>query len=249
MDRNCKLCKLGCGKAVPSHGPTRPKIMVVSDYPGKKEMEVGQHMVGKAGSMLRRALGNLVGLDPEQDVYFMSVLRCDPGDASKDQLKGPITACRRWTVEDLRAVECDVVLITGDLAFETLLPHVVEQEKAKDPDFNLSRGHGMVFQHLGKTYMITWSPNMVERNKFKRLTGWHRGKPIAEDWHPRGSVPDLFKRDLLKLRELLVSRGFTPRENVVVKELAPATSSSPRLARPQRSAAPDIPAALQDGFG
>lgn len=215
MDKNCKLCKLGCGKAVPGHGPKQPVLAVISDYPGRKEIELSENMVGKSGQMLRRALRNIVGLDPKRDVFYMNVIRCEVPEGAKIT-QDSVTACRRWTIEDLRSIQPHVVLIAGDLAFNSLFPQIIEQEKNKDNDFNISRAHGMVFTSLGKTYMATWNPAHVERNKFKRVVGGTDRRPIYEDWHPTGSVPQLFQKDMLKLRALLIDQfGFQPRNTAI----------------------------------
>jgi uracil-DNA glycosylase family 4 len=204
VDRNCTLCKLKCGAAVPGHGPTEPKLIVISDYPGKKETEEGKNMVGRAGQVLRSALRNIVGIHPENDVFYLNVIRCEPGENKIG--KSEITACRRWTNIDLQNTKCDMILIAGSLAFEVMLPQIIEQEKLKDPEFNISRAHGSIFQHLGRNFMVTWNPAHVEQNKFKRIVGGSERRPIYEDWFTTGSVPDLFTRDMQKLRQALIQR-------------------------------------------
>lgn len=214
--KNCKLCKLGCGKAVPGHGPKKPKIIVVSDYPGKAETDEGKNMVGRAGQLLRRALTNIVGLDPDNDVFFMNVIRCDPeGQKVSDNL---LTACRKWTQEDLREVDCSLILIAGALAFETMLPDIFAAEKIKDKKFGVSHAHGSVYQSLGRTYFVTWNPTSVENNSFKApdgdilrvLQGLPR-RPVLDICFPTGSMPWLFVRDMQRLKALLEIRSASRR--------------------------------------
>jgi len=212
--RNCKLCKLGCGKAVPGHGSLKPKLIVISDYPGKQEAEQGKNMVGKAGQLLRRALKNIVGIDPDTEVFFMNVLRCEVGDNKVND--SMLSACRKWTQEDLREVDCNLVLIAGGLAFETTLPNIYSQEKSKDKKFGISHAHGSVYQHMGKTYLVTWNPASVESNSFRAPDGSLLNildgiEPRQElnTCFPTGSMPALFVKDLARLKELIEVRYGT----------------------------------------
>jgi len=202
MDRNCKMCRLGCGQAVQGSGPRKPKLTVFLDHPGKKDTESGKPLMSKAGQVLRDALRNLVGLDPDTEVFFDYVLRCEPDGKQKQP---EYTACKRWTTETLRDIDTDVILIAGSHAFEQLLPHVIQQEQQIDPKFNISKAHGKTYQHLGKLYFITWSPNVIEQNKVYKGVGEGRNM-VAKPWFPRGSTPELFIRDMKKLRALLEAR-------------------------------------------
>jgi uracil-DNA glycosylase family 4 len=213
--KNCKLCKLGCGKAVPGHGPKAPRLIVVSDYPGKNETEQGLNMVGKAGQLMRSALKNVVGVDPETEVFFMNVIRCEPGD--QKVTPAMLTSCRRWTQEDLREVDCNLILIAGAQAFETMLPNIYEQEKLKDKKFGVGHAHGSVYQHLGKTYMVTWNPAAIEANSFrapdgnilKILDGLPKKAELSTCF-PTGSMPKLFVQDLERLKMIVETHYGIP---------------------------------------
>lgn len=203
MDRNCKACKLGCGRAVPSHGPSKAKLLVISDYPGAKESELGLNMVGRAGQLLRDALTNIVGLDAERDVYYANVIRCEPTDGPKSIGKSEVNACKKFTLEDIRNVDAKVILVAGNLAFQTILAQVYTAEKDAESGFSLSKAHGSVYEHLGKKYFVTWNPAHIEQYKFKRRVGGTDRKPVYEDWYPTGSEPWVFIKDMKKLKQLL----------------------------------------------
>jgi len=203
MDRNCKACKLGCGRAVPSHGPSTPKLLVISDYPGAKETELGLNMMGRAGQLLRDALQNIVGLDPERDVYYANVIRCEPTDGAKSIGKAEINACKKFTLEDIRTVNPAAILIAGNLAFQTVLSQIYAMEKDSESGFSLSKAHGSVYEYLGKKYLVTWNPAHVEQYKFKQRVGGTDRRPLYEDWYPTGSEPWMFIRDMQKLKALL----------------------------------------------
>lgn len=195
MNRNCKLCKFGAGRAVAGRGPAEPKLIVFADYPNKKDVEEGKPMAGKVGQLMRRALSNLVGLNPDTEVYFSHVIRCVPTDDVGD---AEVARCRTWTQEDFKTVKCDLVLVAGTLAFETLLKPIIVQEQGENEGFKLDKAHGRVYRYNGKLWMPTWSPGYVENFKVKDPRD-----PDYPDWHPTGSIPWLFQRDLLKLKALL----------------------------------------------
>lgn len=203
MDRNCKNCKLGCGKAVPGYGPEDPKLIVISDYPGRKEEEYCIPLIGESGQLMRKALMNIIGLDPEKDVFYTNAIRCRPGEDGVDA--SHINACKRWTNEELKRVNCDLILIAGSTAFEALLPQVIAAEKAKDKKFNISKAHGSIYRSMGKTYMVTWNPAYVEGHKFKdpRNNVGSKRKPEYVDWYPTGSIPSFFIQDMNKLKVLI----------------------------------------------
>lgn len=202
MDRKCNRCKLGCGKAVPGFGSLAPRLIVFSDYPGKKETESGKPMMGPAGQLLRKSIAHYLGLNPDTEVFYDNVIRCETSDPKAEQ----ITACKYWTNETFKNVQCDIVLIAGARAFETLLPQVFQREQLKDKDFNTSRAHGRVFEHMGKIYFVTWNPAHVAQYTFKdpktkAMTG--RGKYEYKTWAPTGSVTKLFVEDMKRLGQLI----------------------------------------------
>lgn len=212
--KNCRLCKLGCGNAIPGHGSLKPKLIVISDYPGKQEAEQKLNMVGRSGQLLRRALKNIVGVDPDTEVFFMNVIRCEVGDQKISDAM--LTACRKWTQEDLKEVDCNLVLIAGGLAFETILPNIHAQEKSKDKKFSISHAHGSVYHHLGKTYVVTWNPANIEANSFRapngnllEILGGVKPRDDLFTCFPTGSMPAMFVKDLKRLKSLVEARYGT----------------------------------------
>lgn len=210
MDRNCHNCKLGCGQAVPGAGPDKPRLIVISDYPGKKEVEYGFPMAGDSGQLLRRALSNVVGLNPEKEVFYTNVIRCYPNDDKGENLVGEaeLIACKRWTTEEFKNIDCNLVLIAGGTAFKTILPHFYEAERLAVKSFNIAKAHGNIYTYMGRTYLVTWNPAYVMMNKFKdprKLAGKPQKGVQIPDWYPLGSMAYFFLQDMLKLKELIIT--------------------------------------------
>jgi uracil-DNA glycosylase family 4 len=200
MDRNCKNCKLGgSGQAVPGCGPKKPKLLVISDYPNKKEVELGKPMTGQAGQLMRDALKNIVGLD-DSEVFYDNVLRC--GHDGKYGA-AELSACKKWTHETLNTVDCSIVLVAGSLAFEQLLPQIIEQEQAKDPKFSLAKAHGSVYSYGSKHYLVTWNPTFISAHSVKKIVSGKGKDAVTKAWYPTGGVPALFIKDLKKLKALI----------------------------------------------
>lgn len=203
MDRNCRNCKLGgSGQAVPGCGSKTPKLLVISDYPNKKEAELGKPMSGQAGQLMRDALKNIVGLT-DNDIYYDNVLRC-----THDGKYGAaeLAACKKWTSETLNTVDCPIILVAGSLAFEQLLPQVIEQEQAKDPKFSLAKAHGNLYNYAGRSYLVTWSPAFISAHTVKRIVAGKGRDAVVKPWYPTGGVPALFIKDLKKLKKLIEER-------------------------------------------
>lgn len=206
MDKNCRNCKLGgSGQAVPGCGPQKPKLLVISDYPNKKEVELAKPMSGQAGQLMRDALKNIVGLE-DHEIFYDNVLRC-----GHDGKYGAVelAACKKWTTETLTTVDCSTVLIAGSLAFEQLLPQVIEQEQAKDSKFNLAKAHGNTYSYGGKDYLVTWSPSFVSAHSVKKIVAGTGKNAVVKPWYPTGGIPALFIKDLKKLKKLITEKEET----------------------------------------
>jgi DNA polymerase len=186
FDVKCKACKLA-GVTVPGEGPTEPKVIVVSDYPGGAEVKFRRPMMGPSGKLLRAALSSYVGLDIEKEVFITNVLKCAPKDM--DVTARELNTCRSWINKEFKQVKCKLFLVCGEKAKNSLLPHLADQ--------GISALHGHVYadQLTGNKYVITWNPATIEQFSAFDEDG--------ERLFTTGSVPWLFLKDLDKLKALL----------------------------------------------
>lgn len=186
FDIECTICKLGRGRTVPGEGPTVPRLIVVSDYPGAKEGELRRPFMGESGNLLRNALRNVVGLDVEKDVFFTNALKCAP--LNEKVTPKELGRCRKWLDKELTLVQSRVILIAGDQARLQLLPTIKGA---------INKLHGSVYVDPLKSwrYFLTWNPAYV--HQFSSFDSEGR-----RNFH-EGSVPWLFLQDMLKLKEIL----------------------------------------------
>ncbi len=111
-------------KVVISRGNPSAKLVIVGEAPGPQENIQGKPFVGKAGQLLDKILV-AGGFDPEENVYIInSVFRMPPGAGGKTFRK-PETAeidyYRPYVFEIIRLIDPLVVLLTGNVACESIL--------------------------------------------------------------------------------------------------------------------------------
>lgn len=111
FDPSCTKCPLGSNQGVPSAGPDdlrAVRLIVISDYPGRYEVEFGWPQVPvslvqqakaaagvkqrtkvapqpNSGELIRQLVQELFGLDPWHEVWWTNAVRCDPNKGA-DQL-------------------------------------------------------------------------------------------------------------------------------------------------------------------
>lgn len=182
----CRACKLGDGVTVPAYGPLKPKLIVVCDFPSSPETKVRTPLQGRAGQLMRRALTSVVGLQVDKDVVFTYALKCDP--KGEEFGARELRSCKKWIQRELDKIDCKLVLIAGETARELLLPNTTGP---------INKIHGQVFSEplTGYRYMVTFGPSYVEQFSSFDLQGNRDCK--------FGSVPDLFLKDLVKLKALI----------------------------------------------
>jgi len=115
----CELCRL-CGSrtnAVPGEGPSRPKLMLIGEAPGRKEDATGRPFVGQAGRILDGALAK-AGLKREE-VFITSVVKCRPPD-NREPKPDEVEACRRYLERQVDALRPRVVVLLGRVAESAL---------------------------------------------------------------------------------------------------------------------------------
>jgi uracil-DNA glycosylase len=96
-----------------------PNFIVLGMAPGKVEDNKGVPFVGPAGTLLRNELRRQ-SIDPTL-AYYMNVVSCAPPN---NKVKSThIDACRQNLKDQLDVADAEWVLVCGNLAMETLLPH------------------------------------------------------------------------------------------------------------------------------
>lgn len=147
-------------RVVISRGNPNAKILLVGEAPGPQENIQGVPFVGRAGQMLDKIL-EAVDFDREQDVYITnSVFRMPPGEGGKTFRK-PTTAeieyYRPYVFEIIRLVDAPIVLLTGNVACQSVLGKV-----------GITRLRGQWNQINGRWVMPVFHPSYLLRNPSKK---------------------------------------------------------------------------------
>ncbi len=168
-------------------GNPAAKLMIVGEAPGTEEDRLGKPFVGRSGQLLDQIL-QAVHLDPEKDVFITNaVFRLPPGDDGKPLRKPTseeIAFYKPYLLEIIRLVDPVVMLLTGNVATESLLGQV-----------GITKLRGQWFEWNGRYAMPIFHPAYLLRNPARTP-----GSPKALTW-----------RDIQEARkkydELLSKRG------------------------------------------
>lgn len=105
-------------------GNPKAKVMIVGEAPGTEEDRQGKPFVGRSGQLLDQILA-AVNWNPEQDVFITNaVFRLPPGDNGKPLRKPTseeIAFYKPYLLEIIRLVNPTIMLLTGNVATESLL--------------------------------------------------------------------------------------------------------------------------------
>lgn len=150
-------------------GNPHTKLMLVGEAPGPQENIQGKPFVGRAGQLLDQILA-AVNWDSNQDLFITnSVFRLPPGDAGKSFRKPTsqeIAAYKPYLLEIIRLVDPKIILLTGNVACESLLGQT-----------GITKLRGQWFQQDGRWLMPIFHPSYLLRNPVRSP-----GSPKALMW-------------------------------------------------------------------
>jgi uracil-DNA glycosylase len=152
-----------------SRGNPQAKLLIIGEAPGGEENLRGKPFVGRAGQLLDKILeaGNF---NPEQDVYITnSVFRMPPGEDGKTFRKpndAEIDFYRPYVMEIVRLIDPHVVLLTGNVACQSILKKT-----------GITSLRGKWIETSGRWVMPIFHPSYLLRNPSKAP-----GSPKAQMW-------------------------------------------------------------------
>ncbi len=145
------------------------RLMIIGEAPGTEEDRQGKPFVGRSGKLLDQILDS-VGLDAEKDVFITnSVFRLPPGDDGKPLRKptsDEIQYYKPYLMEIIRLVDPAIMLLTGNVATESLLGQT-----------GITRLRGQWHQVDGRWAMPIFHPAYLLRNPSREP-----GSPKALMW-------------------------------------------------------------------
>jgi uracil-DNA glycosylase family 4 len=147
----CRLCE-DRQNVVFGVGCERARVLFIGEGPGRREDELGEPFVGRAGALLDRML-DAVGLSRKTNIYIANMVKCRP-PGNRDPAPDEMEACLPFLREQVRAIRPCIIVCLGRVAATRLI----------SPDFKVTRQHGEFFEKNGVFMMGTLHPAALLRN-------------------------------------------------------------------------------------
>ncbi|OKY78589.1 MAG: Uracil-DNA glycosylase [Candidatus Methanohalarchaeum thermophilum] len=112
---NCQRCDLSDNRQniVIGEGNQNSDVMVIGEAPGKKEDELGQPFVGKAGSILDSILEE-ADLRREE-IYITNVVKCKP-PSNRDPTKDEMESCEEYLSNQVNKIDPSILVSLGKVS-------------------------------------------------------------------------------------------------------------------------------------
>lgn len=115
---NCKKCRLWktARYAVPGEGPSDARAMLVGQNPGSEEDKTGRPFVGRSGTFLDKTLEKL---DIERNDLFITNIVKHKTPENRKPRKDEIEACKPFLIRQIKAINPDIMVLMGKVAWKT----------------------------------------------------------------------------------------------------------------------------------
>lgn len=144
--RGCRICPTVEPPPVAARPEVWPRLMLVGQAPGPREVVEQRPFAYTAGSRMF-AWFNRLGASEEEfrrRVWICAVIRCFPGRAPQggDRVPSPreIAACAPYLEAELRLIRPATVIAVGQLAIKKFLPENVPLQERVGKSFRVTRG-------------------------------------------------------------------------------------------------------------
>ena len=151
----CQNCPLGATRTNLVFGVGSPKaqVLFVGEGPGEQEDLQGEPFVGRSGQLLDKYL-ELVGIPRDGGkVYIANIVKCRPPH-NRDPKPEESESCLPWLRQQVRFIRPKIIVCLGRIAAQRLI----------DPDFRVTREHGVFREKGGILFMGTFHPAALLRN-------------------------------------------------------------------------------------
>ncbi|MBQ7434346.1 MAG: uracil-DNA glycosylase [Oscillospiraceae bacterium] len=152
--RACSLCERR-HNLVFGVGNEKAELMLIGEGPGEQEDLKGEPFVGPAGKLLDDML-KMIDLDRSM-VYIANIVKCRP-PGNRDPLGVEQDACRGWLDRQIALIDPKIIVCLGRISAKALI----------DPDFRITREHGVWYDIDGRRVMATYHPSALLRDVTKR---------------------------------------------------------------------------------
>lgn len=167
---DCQRCSLHLARTnlVFGEGNPNAKLVFVGEAPGADEDRQGRPFVGRAGQLLTKIIGAM-GLTREE-VYICNILKCRPPE-NRNPKPEEIEACESFLIEQIRAIDPEVICALGTFAVRTLL----------NTDSPISLLRGKFHSYRGIKFMPTYHPAYLLRNPRAKKQVWEDVQMIMKE--------------------------------------------------------------------
>lgn len=158
---DCRACRLYTGRnhLVFGDGSPQARLVFVGEGPGFDEDRQGLPFVGRAGKLLDKMIRSM-GFRREE-VYICNVVKCRPPN-NRTPSPDEIESCSPFLVEQLQALQPQVICALGACAAQTLL----------GMDSAISRLRGRTHKWRGIPLVCTYHPAYLLRNPIHKALTW-----------------------------------------------------------------------------
>ena len=112
-DADCENCPLSNEPFVPSYGPSKARLAVCGEAPGREEARLGKPFLGSSGKLLKEVLRQS-GIDPDE-VFYTNACLCRPKD-NRTPTKQEIKCCSKRLERELKEHDVSQILALGNTA-------------------------------------------------------------------------------------------------------------------------------------
>ncbi len=155
-EAQCQRCRLAETRAqvVVGRGSLQARVMFTGEAPGRMEDRSGLGFQGSAGKKFDQML-EFLGLK-RPNIWLNNAVRCRPviGGKNRPPTMDELTACRVWLEGDLSAVDPQLVVPLGRMAYWSL---------TGKKDFSLMRGKLVRLPNLPLMYPIFHPAYLIYR--------------------------------------------------------------------------------------
>ncbi len=155
--KNCMGCMLRETRTNVVFGVGNPKaeVMFIGEGPGEQEDLQGIPFVGPAGMLLDDML-EMIDLNRTK-VYIANIVKCRP-PKNRDPHPFEQEMCIHWLRDQIRMVNPKIIVCLGRIAAKAVI----------DPDFRITKEHGLWFDIEGRRMMAIYHPSALLRDVSKR---------------------------------------------------------------------------------
>jgi uracil-DNA glycosylase family 4 len=166
---DCRRCRLHTSRTqiVFGDGSSAARLVFVGEAPGFEEDRQGRPFVGRAGQLLDKMIQAL-GLK-RSDVYICNVIKCRPPQNRNPQAD-EVEACAPFLLQQLEAIQPQVICILGTYAAQTLL-------QTRRP---ISQLRGKIESWRGIPAVATFHPAYLLRNAAQKASAWQDCRLILQ---------------------------------------------------------------------